>query len=142
MPRPRALSDPAFQAATDDATLRTAVRHLRPGMPPLSEAVDDPDARALTAYVRLLSPGYELYERLCAGCHGEEGIGAPSARAPRGLRFDRAYMATHDGAWLRSRVWHMLDEERPAMPHFRGVLREDEARAIVAFLKARQRRPR
>jgi hypothetical protein len=31
----------------------------------------------------------------------------------------------------------MLDEERPTMPHFPGVLREDEVRAIVAFLQSR-----
>lgn len=73
-----------FLRATD-AALGTAVRHARPGMPPLADRVDDTDARA-----------------------------------PRGLAFDPTYMAAHDTASLRTHVWHMLDDEHPAMPHFRG----------------------
>jgi mono/diheme cytochrome c family protein len=134
-PRPRALGDPAFQAAVSDRELQTMVRHGGPRMPPLPEPIDDGAARALVAYVRLLSPGYETYERFCAGCHGEEGHGGRSPSGRAAPEFDRAFLSAHDGASLRAGVWHMLDDERPTMPHFRGVLDDAAARAIVAFLR-------
>jgi len=138
-PKPRALGDPAFQAAVTDAELQTMVRHRMPrqsALPP----IDDDAAHALTAYVRLLSPGHETYERFCAGCHGEEGSGGRSLSGrPAAPAFDRAFLAAHDTASLRAGVWHMLDDEHPAMPHFRGTLDETAVRAIVAFL--RERRP-
>ena len=136
-PQPRALADPAFHAATNETALLAAVRHARAGMPAPPEPIDGDDARALAAYVRMLSPGYETYERLCAACHGEEGTrGAPVAGGVPPA-FDRAYMATHDTAALRAGVWHMLDDERPVMPHFHGVLGEAQARAIASFLRHR-----
>jgi mono/diheme cytochrome c family protein len=108
-------------------------------MLPLAQVVGDDEAPALAAYVRLLSPGYETYEHLCAGCHGEEGTGSGSQGSRRAVAFDRAFMAAHDAAALRKGVWHMLADEHPAMPHFRGALSEADARAVVGFLKDEQR---
>ncbi len=138
-PRPATLSDPRFQAKVDDRALERAVRHASPGMPRLAEPPSADEARALVAYVRLLSPGYESYARYCAACHGEEGVppGEGSARRRRPtLAFDRAYAASHDPRDVRAKVWHMLGDQMPSMPHLRGELSESEARAIADFLKS------
>ncbi|HLK11366.1 MAG TPA: c-type cytochrome [Candidatus Binatia bacterium] len=140
--RPRDLASPDFQRAYGDRALLTAVRHGRKGMPAIPGVGDDDNAKALVAFVRQLSPGYETYQRYCASCHGEDGRGVGLEEPGMDLRlprvvFDRAYLAVHDAEYLRTRVWHMLAEQKPVMPHFRGRLTEPQARAIVAYLQAR-----
>jgi mono/diheme cytochrome c family protein len=139
---PRDLADPAFQRSVSDVALAEAVRHGRPGMVPVPGlAPEDPEA--LAAFVRLLSPGYVLYRRWCASCHGEDGLAGDvvdPGRAPR-VRFDREWVRTTDPERLRVAVWHMLDAQRPAMPHFGRVLTEAEAAAIVAALRRLQEPP-
>lgn len=134
---PRDLSDPAFQRSVEDTELLAIVRHGRRGMPAIARPLSDDDARALAAYVRLLSPGHRLYSRFCAACHGDDGradeLVEPGV-APR-VVFDRDYVAQHDPEWLRTKVWHMMEERRPAMPHFRSRLSEAQARAIVEYLR-------
>src|SRR5262249_44977374 len=126
--RPRDLSDPAFQRSISDAELTTVVQHGRKGMPAIPTLQRPDDAKALVAFVRVLSPGYVLYDRYCAGCHGEDGRAddvVDPGRAPK-VVFDRAYIAGHDAEALRTKVWHMLAEQRPAMPHFRRQLSEQQ----------------
>jgi mono/diheme cytochrome c family protein len=135
---PRDFSDPAFQHAISDAELVTAVRHGRAGMPALTPRVTEEQARQVTAFVRLLSPGFTTYSQYCADCHGGHGIGAGSfAETPAAptVVFDRAYFARHDPEALRGTVWHMLDEHQPSMPHFRGVISRAQAQAIIEELK-------
>jgi mono/diheme cytochrome c family protein len=111
-------------------------------MPAIRDIRSDADRRALLAYVRLLSPGYETYTRYCASCHGDDGIdaGASGATAPPKrltVIFDRQYFATHDSEVLRTKVWHMLAVQKPEMPHLRGKLTEPQVRAIVEYVKSR-----
>jgi mono/diheme cytochrome c family protein len=138
--RPRDLSAPAFQRAYGDRELLTAVRHGRKGMPSIRGLTDEASGKGLVAYVRLLSPGYETYEHYCASCHGDDGLGTggvgSALERPR-ILFDRSYFASHDGEYLRTRVWHMLAEHKPQMPHFRGTLTEPQVRAVVEYLKSR-----
>jgi mono/diheme cytochrome c family protein len=99
------------------------------------------DGRALVAFVRLLSPGFELYSRHCASCHGHDGHPPRQFAAERqrpSRIFDRRWLARRDPARLRSAVLHMLEERRPDMPHFRTKLGESEARAIVEHLRRAQ----
>lgn len=135
---PRDLSDPAFQASVDEEELAALVRHGRAGMPAIGPPIAADELRSLAAFVRLLSPGYALYERYCAACHGDDGRGAGSL-VEEGERptvvFDRAYFRRRDPEQVRTAVWHMLATKRPAMPHFRRVLTPAEVRAIVAYLK-------
>jgi mono/diheme cytochrome c family protein len=137
---PRDFTDPAFQRTVSDAELLTAVRHGRAGKPALTPRVSEAQARQLAAFVRLLSPGFTTYSQYCANCHGEHGIGSgsfgESSMQPTAI-FDRAYFARHDAEALRGKVWHMLEEHQPSMPHFRGTLSESEVRAIVEYLRAR-----
>ena len=92
--------------------------------------------------MRLLSPGFTTYSQYCATCHGDHGIPAGSFGESFALPtaiFDRAYFAHHDAEEFHRRAWHMLDEHRPAMPHWRGTLSEAEAAAIVEWLKQTDR---
>lgn len=137
-PRPRDLSASDFQQHVTDQELVEAVRHGRKGMPPIPALRSDADARALVTYVRVLSSGFEMYGRYCAGCHGEDGrpqreFVPPGRRPP--VAFDRDYFARRDPTQLRAAVEHMLAEERPLMPHFRGTLTEADARAIIEYLR-------
>ncbi len=136
--RPRDLSDPSYQSTVTEKALIVAVRHGRQGMPALTPRVSDEDAQALAAYVRLLSPGRELYSKFCAACHGEEGRGNGDLSAeihPPTVVFDRAYLAHANPEQLRAQVWHMVRDEKPMMPHFRVLLSEGQARAIVEYLQ-------
>ena len=137
--RARDFSSPAFQRGVSDQEMLRAVRHGRPGMPAIPALASDADAGALVAFVRVLSPGYELYTRHCAACHGVDGrpqreFVEPKRRPP--VVFDRDYFAGRDPGQLRAAVSHMLAERKPSMPHFRTELGEAEARAIVAYLRS------
>ena len=136
--RPRDLSDPAFQRGMSDTDMMVAVRHGRDGMPALTPRISEEQARQAVAFVRLLSPGYVTYTSYCASCHGDHGIGvgsfAESYPAPT-ILFDAAYFTRHDSEALRASAWHMVQQHRPSMPHFRSTLNEAQARAIVEYLK-------
>ena len=135
---PRDLSDPAFQRAVTDTELKTLVVHGRKGMPALEPPVAAAELAPLIAFVRLLSPGYTLYDRYCVACHGDDGHGAGSfaeeTQRPT-VVFDRAYFKRRDPEQVRAAIWHMCDTKRPAMPHYRSSLTEAEARAVITYLK-------
>lgn len=139
---PRDLSDPAYQRSLTDDELIALVRHGHHGMPALTPRVSEDEARNLAAYVRLLSPGQQLYMSYCAACHGEDGRGAGTLaeeiRRPT-VVFDSAYFTRRDPEQLRARVWHMVEQETPMMPHYREMLSEAQARAIIEYLKRTER---
>jgi mono/diheme cytochrome c family protein len=129
----------ALPTSADD--LRKTVRHRRDGLPPIPPLASEADEKALLAFTGLLAPGFETYERYCAGCHGGDGHGAGGDVSASGLElprvvFDRSYFATHDADYVRTKAWHMLAEHQPRMPHFRGRLTEPQARAVVEYLRA------
>jgi mono/diheme cytochrome c family protein len=136
---PTDLSDPAFQRSRRDEDLVRVVRRGHREMPAIPIIRGDDDARALVAYVRILSPGFDLYSRYCAACHGEDGRPqrefVPPGRRPT-VTFDRSYLERRNPDQLRAAVGHMLAEQKPSMPHFRGQLDRATARAIVQYLKA------
>jgi mono/diheme cytochrome c family protein len=136
---PRDLSDATVQRSIRDDQLITLVRHGRKGMPALTARVPEAEGRPLATFVRLLSPGFALYDRYCASCHGDDG--RPAHRQDEVIRvptivFDRAYFGTHDAEQLRAKAWHMLAEQRPAMPHYRWALTDNQAEAIIEYLKS------
>ncbi len=137
--RPRDLQEGSWQRSVTDATLLVAVRHGRAGMPALVPQIREDEGRALVAFVRLMSPGFELYQRACAVCHGDDGRGVQPtagevARLPS-VRFDRAYFAKRSETEIRAAIRHMLREHEPAMPHFAAVTDRATVRAIVEYLK-------
>jgi mono/diheme cytochrome c family protein len=133
----RDLADPAFQRTTTDAALQHVLTHGHGGMPaPLAMTANE--RTAVIAFVRLLSPGYTLYDRYCAACHGDDGRGTGTFGESDGrptVVFDRAYFRRRDPEQVRAAIWHMLDVQRPAMPHLARDLSEAEANAIIAYLK-------
>jgi mono/diheme cytochrome c family protein len=137
--RPRDLSDPAVQRSIHDHDLIVVVRHGRKGMPALTPRVPESDGPPLAAFVRLFSPGFTLYSRYCANCHGDHGDGVrdlgEAIRLPT-VAFDRKYFAKVDPEQLRKSIWHMLSEHKPIMPHYRWALSEAQARAVVEYLKS------
>lgn len=137
--RPRNLMDASWQRSVPDTLLIEVVRHGRSGMPALVPRIRDDEARALAAFVRLLSPGFELYQRVCAVCHGDDGRGVRAvigevARLPT-IRFDRSYFQSRSEEDIRKAIMHMLREHEPAMPHFAPVLDRTTIRAIVDYLR-------
>jgi mono/diheme cytochrome c family protein len=140
-PAPRDLSTRAFQQSVRDDELIRAVRHGKPNMPAIPTVRSDADARALVAFVRILSPGFEAYSRHCASCHGDDGRPQRefvAARQRPTVAFDRAWLARRDPTQLRAAASHMLEERQPGMPHFRTTLGEPEVRAIVEYLRNTQ----
>lgn len=135
---PRDLTTRELQKMSD-AELMEVARHGRDGMPAIPPLASEKEAKALLAYLRLLSPGFELYSLWCAGCHGDDGKGegvyATGDERP-GVVFDRAYLKAQDPEVLRRNVFHMLEWEEPAMPHFERALSEAQTRAIIAYLRA------
>ena len=136
---PRDLSDPAVQHSIHDADLIPLVQHGRQGMPALTPRVPEAGGAPLAAFVRGLSPGFTLYDRYCVNCHGPSGrsVGAIGGelKSPK-VVFDREYFQRRDPEQLRATVWHMAEEKKPTMPHYRWTLDEDQATAIVEYLKA------
>jgi mono/diheme cytochrome c family protein len=134
---PRDLWDPAFQHETSDEKLVAgpARRRAMPGIPGLQ---GDEQAKKLVPFIRLLSPGFELYSYYCAICHGDEGRGdgvlATGEYKPR-VVFDRTWLAKKTPEQLRGDVTHMLSQHGTRMPHFREVLDDDQLRSIVRYLK-------
>lgn len=135
---PRDLSDPAFQRSVSDAELRRRVRHGSEGMPALVPPLSKKEARALTTYVRLLSPGFLLYDRYCLDCHGARGEGGgglvADERAPE-IAFTADYFEKKSEEDVKKSVWHMLRDRNPSMPHFRSALSESEVKAIIGHLR-------
>jgi len=141
----RDLSDPAFQKSITDSRLLALARHESAGLPPLPSPASDDEAPALLAYLRLLSPGFELYSIWCAGCHGDDGRGdgelAQGADRP-GAAFDRAYLRRKNQDDLRRQVVHMLESQEGDMPHLRHRLSEEQMRSVIEYLRATERSPR
>lgn len=134
---PRDLSSPDVHAMGDEE-LRLVARHGRRGMPAVRDLPDGESLDGLVAFLRLLSPGYTLYSRYCANCHGDDGhpnIDLVEAFAVPRVHFDAGYMKSHDDDRLRRAVWHMLDDQTPQMPHFRDTLDEPSANAIADWLR-------
>lgn len=144
--RPAGVSAPAdlsaddFQRDATDDDIAQTIRRGHGSMPGLVPRIDAGDVPAVVAFVRLLSPGHERYSRYCAACHGDDGRGPGVRFSDDGVRaptvvFDAAFMAHHDHEHLRAAVWHMLDEQRPQMPHLKGAVGAGDARAIVEYLR-------
>jgi mono/diheme cytochrome c family protein len=112
-------------------------------MPGAADVLSPEELQAVIAFVRLLSPGYELYDRFCAVCHGPEGypptlsledIATREEETPK-VVFDQAYFRTHSDEQVRAGIGHMLKQSRTFMPHFAGEVSADAVRQILAYLR-------
>jgi mono/diheme cytochrome c family protein len=144
-PRTAALERVPPDLGTDEVRARligdrrmAAVRHQLPGMPGLEQVADETAARALAAWVAVLSPGYRVYDRYCTGCHGEDGRPPAAVEAPDRPKvvFDHAYLEDLGPRELEDASSHMVLTKKPRMPHMAAELSEGEARAVVEYLRA------
>ena len=149
VPQPRNLSDPAYHKQIDDDELFRIISEGKGSMPGVADVVSVEDRRAIVTFIRLFSPGYELYDRFCGVCHGatgvppeiaqkelfEELLGKEASQTQTPV-FDKKYMQTHTDAHLRGWVRHMLKEHRAVMPHFGGDLNAEQVRQILAYLRS------
>ena len=139
---PPDLTRAEFRTRLRGAALTEALRHGRGGMPPIDPPVSAAEAEVVLPFVDLLSPGFSAYSRFCANCHADDGRGAATLGEVPGdilpmpaFAFDHAYFAKRSDAEVRAQAWHMLETRKPSMPHFRVVLPEPEAQAILAWLR-------
>lgn len=141
--RPANLALRSTWKAQTEKDRRAAIRHEREGMPRLEPAVGADEGAAIAAFVDLFSPGFSLFSRHCANCHADDGRGIATLGEVAGevfplpaVTFDDDYFKSVDADELRGRVWHMLETNKPSMPHFRALLDDTEVRAILAFLRS------
>ena len=141
---PRDLSDPGYQSRVTNRQLHHLISEGKGAMPATKKVLNAEEITAVIAFVRLLSPGYELYDRFCAVCHGPDGqpLAVTALERFGGVfpheempTFDQAYFQAHTDAHIRPWVQHMLKENRITMPHFSGALDAEEVRAILTYLR-------
>jgi mono/diheme cytochrome c family protein len=148
LPTPtRDLSAPDYQRQVGDADLRRIIAAGRGLMPRVGDIMTPEQIQAILGYVRLLSPGYELYSRFCAVCHGFDGHPTvtkleaawkhefPPTEIPQAV-FDQAYFLTRSATSIRRGIGHILQQGRAIMPHFDGALSEDEVRQILSHVRS------
>jgi mono/diheme cytochrome c family protein len=139
---PRDLSAPTYQQQVSDEALLRIIADGKGAMPGTADVLTAHEVRAVIAFVRVLSPGSELYNRFCAYCHGVTGqppSADESAGSPRVEKaiptFDERYFRTHSSEEVRAGIQHMRRQNRPVMPHFAGQLTADEIGDVVTYLR-------
>jgi outer membrane protein assembly factor BamB len=118
--------------ATPGAAMRVGAVPA-PGAVSAGSAPPQPSASAATAApAAAADPATRaLFARHCAGCHGSLGEGRRSAHTPD----------MRSAAWQHERANANLEEairkgQKGGMPPFENVLKPDEIRALVAFIRA------
>jgi mono/diheme cytochrome c family protein len=112
----------------------------------MAEILDETERRAVVTFLRVLSPGFVLYDQYCVGCHGADGQPLDSTiLAVLGLdtpspqeilpAFDQQYFQTHTTEQIRAMIRHMLTLSRVVMPHFAGDLTAEQVGQIVSYLR-------
>ncbi|HSF33352.1 MAG TPA: c-type cytochrome [Candidatus Tectomicrobia bacterium] len=143
---PRDLTSPDYQSQVSEADLRRIIANGKGAMPGVGDLMDAEQQQDVVAYVRVLSPGHELYTRFCAVCHGIDGhppemdteaIGEVEAMPevlPQ-VTFNQAYFRMHSEEHIRRGVRHMLQQSRAIMPHFAGELSKEQVGEILSYLR-------
>jgi len=150
--RTRDLSAPDYQRQVSDADLGRIIAAGRGLMPGVGDIMTPEQIQAILGYVRLLSPGYELYTRFCAICHGFDGHPTvtkpeaawkhefPPTEIPQAV-FDQTYFLTRSATSIRRGIGHILQQRRAVMPHFDGALSKDEVRQILSHVRSLPKEP-
>jgi len=142
------LTDGVWLYGGDPDTVVASILNGRRGtMPAWGAALGHEGVVDVASYVRSLAgfrepPGWTAagktrFETMCAACHGIAGKGTPALGAPDLTDTDWLY-----GSDLASVMTSIRDGRSGEMPAWRGRLREEEARAIAAWLYTQQKRGR
>lgn len=140
------LSTSHYQKQHSDQQLLKIITEGKGSMPGAGDALNPDRLRAVVTFVRLLSPGFERYDRFCAACHGSDGYplefvvldedGFNFGRTNIPTTFDANYLEAHTDAQLRRWTQHMLKDNGGNMPHFREELKPDDVRQILRYLRS------
>ncbi len=141
------LSASDYQSQHSDKELKQIIAKGKNAMPGTEDILNPEDIDNVVAFVRLLSPGYVIYDRYCAGCHGSNGLPIDYIVLNREddldvygdiniPALDGAYFEAHNDQQLRKSIQHMLVENSPTMPHFSEQLKPGEVREIFRYLNS------
>ena len=141
------LSSSKYQSQHSDKELIQIITKGIEAMPGTENVLKPQEIESVVAFIRLLSPGYESYDRYCLSCHGpngspmlittlndegeEEDIFFQKMDLPI---FNDAYFKAHTDKELITKIQHMLKSERVTMPHFSDFIKESEIREIFRYL--------
>lgn len=142
---PRDLLAPPYQQQMTDEALFQIISQGKGAMPGSADVLSVEERQAVVTFIRLLTPGYESYDRYCVSCHGQKG--SPVSREILDLLgqaetwkppppFDREFFRKRNDAQLRNGVRHMLTLYRASMPHFAGELTAEQVREVVGYLRS------
>lgn len=141
---PRGLLAPPFQQQMTDEALAEIIANGKGAMPGSGDVLSTEERKAVLTFVRLLTPGYESYDRYCVGCHGQKGkppsqeildlLGQGDAWKPPPV-FDTEFFRKRKDDQLRKGIRHMLTLYRAPMPHFAGELTTDQVREVLQYLR-------
>lgn len=142
--RPRDLMAPPYQQQVTDEALFQVISEGKGAMPGSGAVLSVEDRKAVVTFLRLLTPGYESYDRYCVGCHGNRG--KPISREILGLLgqddtwkppppLDKEFFRKRTDVQLRKSIGHMLTLNRAPMPHFAGELTAEQVRQVLSYLR-------
>ncbi|HTM08724.1 MAG TPA: c-type cytochrome [Verrucomicrobiae bacterium] len=144
---PGNLGARSFQLGATDEQLARIVSDGQSSMPGAKAVLDEGNIEAIVSFIRVLSPGFELYERFCARCHGSDGytpaemadgiVGVPPLAREKlvGVIFNNDYFRNRPEAVVRSWVEFMYKADHSSMPRFNAELSGSEVREIVRYLR-------
>ncbi len=137
------VAAPFQQQVTDEALFHT-ISEGKGTMPGSADVLSADDRKAVIAFIRLFTPGYELYDRYCVGCHGNKG--RPASREILDIlgqgdtwepppALDHEFFRTRNDERLRKGIRRMLTLNRMPMPHFAGELTAEQVRLVIGYLR-------
>jgi mono/diheme cytochrome c family protein len=142
--RPRDLAAPLYQQQVSDEMLFQRISDGHGAMPATADVLSADDRQAVVRFIRLLTPGYEAYDRYCVGCHGTRGqpvsreildiLGLDDTWQPP-PPLDKEFFQKRTDEQLRKSIRRMLTLNRAPMPHFAGDLTADQVRQILGYLR-------
>ncbi len=143
------LGSSNYQSQHSDKELIQIILNGKEAMPGTEEVLNAEEIESVVAYIRILSPGYESYDRFCIACHGSDGtpiqmiilnnrddeqnLAFQNLNLPT---FDASYLNAHTNEQLIPKIQHMLRTERVAMPHFTDYIEEKKVREIFRYLNS------
>jgi mono/diheme cytochrome c family protein len=141
---PRDLVAPPYQQQVTDEALFQVISEGKGAMPGAADVLSVEDRKAVVAFVRLLTPGYEIYDRYCVACHGHRG--QPASQEILELlgqaetweqppAFDEAFFRARTDEQLRKGITHMRTLNQVSMPHFAGELTAEQVRQVLSYLR-------
>jgi mono/diheme cytochrome c family protein len=139
---PADLRTVAGKTPMNDTDMVRIITDGKSTMPGAGDVLTAHEIRAVVAFLRVLSPGYEVYDRFCARCHGVDGDpgklstqgGHTVAQKPP-PRLDATYFKQHPPDHLRTASQHLPKQSQLTMPHFGNQLGSDQVMDIVRYLR-------